>query len=122
MVSLNDIKKFRDDIIYILEDYKYTITNITDDWSSSRISNYNLDNFKNKRNILIIKDSYSFEMMDYIITTFKQSEFINIGSFKNENIKEYKPDIIVFQSVERYLKDRMLNVIPNYKIEEINED
>ena len=122
MVSLNDIKKFRDDIIYILEDYKYTITNITDDWSSSRISNYNLDNFKNKRNILIIKDSYSFEMMDYIITTFKQSEFINIGSFKNENIKEYKPDIIVFQSVERYLKDRMLNTMPNYRIEEINED
>ena len=122
MVSLNDIKKFRDDIIYILEDYKYTITNITDDWSSSRISNYNLDNFKNNRNILIIKDSYSFEMMDYIITTFKQSEFINIGSFKNENITEYKPDIIVFQSVERYLKDRMLNVIPNYRIEEINEE
>ncbi|WP_242003162.1 hypothetical protein [Brachyspira aalborgi] len=122
MVSLNDIKKFRDDIIYILEDYKYTITNITDDWSSSRISNYNLDNFKNNRNILIIKDSYSFEMMDYIITTFKQSEFIHIDSFKNENIIEYKPDIIVFQSVERYLKDRMLNTMPNYRIEEINED
>ena len=122
MVSLNDIKKFRDDIIYILEDYKYTITNITDDWSSSRISNYNLDNFKNNRNILIIKDSYSFEMMDYIITTFKQSKFIHLDTFKNENITEYKPDIIVFQSVERYLKDRMLNVIPNYKIEEINED
>ena len=122
MVSLNDIKKFRDDIIYILEDYKYIITNITDDWSLSRISNYNLDNFKNNRNILIIRDSYSFEMMDYIITTFKQSEFINIGSFKNENITEYKPDIIVFQSVERYLKYRMLNVMPNYKIEDINED
>ena len=122
MVSLNDIKKFRDDIIYILEDYKYTITNITDDWSSSRISNYNLDNFKNNRNILIIKDSYSFEMMDYIITTFKQSEFINIDRFKNKNITEYKPDIVVFESVERYLKERMLYVIPNYKIEEINEE
>ncbi len=40
ILSLNNIKYFRDDIIYILEDYKYTITNITDDWSSSRISNY----------------------------------------------------------------------------------
>lgn len=122
MVGLNYIKTFRDDIIYILEDYKYTITNITDDWSSSRISDYNLDNFKNNRNILIIGDSYSFEMRDYIITTFKQSEFINIGSFKNENITEYKPDIIVFQSVERGLKYSILNVIPNYRIEEINED
>ena len=37
-------------------------------------------------------------------------------------LKEYKPDIIVFQSVERYLKDRMLNTMPNYRIEEINED
>lgn len=122
MVGLNYIKTFRDDIIYILEDYKYTITNITDDWSSSRISNYNLDNFKNNRNILIICDSYSFEMMDYIITTFKQSEFIHISTFKNKNITEYKPDIVVFQTIEWYLKERMLNVIPNYKIEEINED
>ena len=122
MVGLNYIKTFRDDIIYILEDYKYTITNITDDWSSSRISNYNLDNFKNNRNILIICDSYSFEMMDYIITTFKQSEFIHISSFKNENIIEYKPDIIVFQLVEWDLKGRILNVMPNYKIEEINEE
>ena len=122
MVSLNDIKKFRDDIIYILEDYKYTITNITDDWRSSRISNYNLDNFKNNRNILIIGDSYSFEMMDYIITTFKQSEFIHERYFENKDIKKYKPDIVVFQSVERNLKYRILNAIPNYKIEEINED
>lgn len=122
MVSLNDIKKFRDDIIYILEDYKYTITNITDDWSLSRISNYNLDNFKNNRNILIIRDSYSFEMMDYIITTFKQSEFIHIETFKNKNIIEYKPDIVVFEFVERGLKYSILNVIPNYKIEEINEE
>lgn len=122
MVGLNYIKTFRDDIIYILEDYKYTITNITYDWSSSRISNYNLDNFKNNRNILIIRDSYSFEMMDYIITTFKQSEFINIGSFKNENITECKPDIVVFQLVECDLKGRILNIIPNYKIEEINND
>lgn len=122
MVSLNDIKKFRDDIIYILEDYKYTITNITDDWNSSIISNYNLDNFKNNRNILIIGDSYSFEMRDYIITTFKQSEFIHIETFKNKNIIEYKPDIVVFEFVERGLKYSILNVIPNYKIEEINEE
>ena len=121
MMSLKNIKNFRDDIIYILEDYKYTITNITDNWSSVRISNYNLDNFKNNRNILIIRDSYSFEMMDYIIIKFKQSEFINIDNFKNENITEYKPNIVVFESVERYLKYRMLNVMPNYKIEEINE-
>ena len=40
-------------------------------------------------------------MMDYIITTFKQSEFINIGSFKNENITEYKPDIVVFEMLEK---------------------
>lgn len=122
ILSLNNIKYFRDDIIYILEDYKYTITNITDDWSSSRISNYNLDNFKNNINILIIKDSYSFEMMDYIITTFKQSEFIHERYFENKDIKKYKPNIVVFESVEGFLKDRMLNVIPNYNIEEINEE
>lgn len=71
---------------------------------------------------MIIHDSYGLNMIDYIVTEFEQSEFIHIDSFKNENIIEYKPDIIVFQSVERYLKDRMLNTMPNYRIEEINED
>ena len=61
-------------------------------------------------------------MMDYIITTFKQSEFIHERYFENKDIKKYKPDIVVFQSVERNLKYRILNAIPNYKIEEINED
>ena len=71
---------------------------------------------------MIIRDSFTMGMLDYIATGFKQSEFIHIETFKNKNIIEYKPDIIVFQSVERFLKDRMLNVMSNYKIEEINED
>ena len=61
-------------------------------------------------------------IIDYIATGFKQSEFIHIDSFKNENITEYKPDIVVFQLVEWDLKGRMLNVMPNYRIEEINEE
>lgn len=61
-------------------------------------------------------------MMDYIITTFKQSEFINIGSFKNENITEYKPDIVVFEMLEKSSLEIFLDIMPNYKIEEINED
>ena len=55
-------------------------------------------------------------MIKYLETT------IFIDKFKNKNITEYKPNIVVFQSVERYLKLRILNVIPRYKIKEINEE
>ena len=62
-------------------------------------------------------------MYDYIATGFKQSEFIHIDTFKNKNITEYNPDIVVFESAEKYLiKGRMLYVIPNYNIEKINND
>ena len=119
--SLGKIKYYNDDKTYIISNY-ITKNYETNYYISSENFSFNSKSYKSKNNIMIIRDSYTMGMLDYIATRFKQSEFIHIDSFKNENITEYKPDIIVFQSVERYLKDRMLNVIPNYKIEEINEE
>ena len=66
---------------------------------------------------MMIKDSFSLNMIDYIATEFKQSEFILTYSFRNEDILKYKPDIVVFETVERVLKQICL-----YKIKEINND
>lgn len=116
MLSLSKIKYYNDDKAYIISNY------ITKNYYVKDGFLYNSKAYSNENNIMIIHDSYGLNMIDYIVTEFEQSKFIHIDSFKNENIIEYKPDIIVFQSVERYLKDRMLNTMPNYRIEEINED
>ena len=121
MLSLSKIKYYNDDKAYIISNY-ITKNYETNYYISETNFSYNSKSYNNENNIMIIRDSYTMNMYDYIATEFKQSEFIHIFNFKNENITEYKPDIVVFESVERYLKDRMLYVIPNYKIEEINND
>jgi|GEM_PF-309662 len=121
MFSLGKIKYYNDDKTYIISNY--IIKNYeTNYYISSENFSFNSKSYKSKNNIMIIRDSYTMGMLDYIATRFKQSEFIHIDSFKNENITEYKPDIVVFESVEKLIKGRMLNVMPNYKIEEINEE
>lgn len=119
MLSLNNIKYFRDDIIYILEDYKYTLTNDFELWRENKVLRFDL---YNSNNIMIIRDSYFFEVLHYMSKGFKQVEYIHSDYFKNENIAEYKPNVVVFESVEYGLKHRLLNVMPNYRIEEINEE
>lgn len=117
MLSLSKIKYYNDDKTYIISNY------ITKNYYVKDGFLYNSKAYSSENNIMIIHDSYGLNMIDYIVTEFEQSEFIHIDSFKNKNITEYNPDIVVFESVEKYLiKDRMLYVIPNYKIEEINED
>ena len=120
-LSLSKIKYYNDDKTYIISNYiiKNYETNYFISWNNF---SYNSKSYKSKNNIMIIRDSFGLNMIDYIATGFKQSEFIHIETFKNENITEYKPDIIVFQLVEWDLKGRILNIIPNYKIEEINND
>ncbi|WP_437124310.1 alginate O-acetyltransferase AlgX-related protein, partial [Brachyspira aalborgi] len=121
LLSLNSLKYYNDDKTYIISNY--IIKNYeTNYYISSENFSFNSKSYKSKDNIMIIRDSYAMNMYDYIATGFKQSEFIHIDTFKNKNITEYNPDIVVFESVERFLKVRMLYVIPNYKIEEINED
>lgn len=121
LLSLNSLKYYNDDKTYIISNY--IIKNYeTNYYISSENFSFNSKSYKSKNNVMIIRDSFGLNMIDYIATGFKQSEFIHIETFKNENITEYKPDIIVFQTVEWSIKDRILNVIPNYKIEEINEE
>ena len=122
LLSLNSLKYYNDDKTYIISNY-ITKNYETNYYISSENFSFNSKSYKSKDNIMIIRDSFGLNMIDYIATGFRQSKFIHLDTFKNENITEYNPDIVVFESVEKYLiKDRMLYVIPNYKIEEINEE
>ena len=118
-LSLNKLKYYNDDKTYIISNY------ITKNYDTNYFIPYKKYFFyskldKNKNKILILGDSFYFNMQDYIATEFKQSEYIDNRYVSP--IVEYGVNIIVFETVERVLKDRVLNIIPNYKIEEINEE
>lgn len=76
----------------------------------------------NTNNILMIKDSFTSAMFDYIASSFYKSSFIHRDNFKNSDIIYNNPNIVVFQVVERGLMDSLFTIIPGYKIEEINKD
>lgn len=111
LLSLNSLKYYNDDKTYIISNY------ITKNYYVKDGFLYNSKAYSNENNIMMIKDSFSLNMIDYIATEFKQSEFILTYSFRNEDILKYKPDIVVFETVERVLKQICL-----YKIKEINND
>ena len=111
LLGLSKIKYYNNDKAYIISNY------ITKNYYVKDGFLYNSKAYSNENNIMMIKDSFSLNMIDYIATEFKQSEFILTYSFRNEDILKYKPDIVVFETVERVLKQICL-----YKIKEINND
>ena len=76
----------------------------------------------NTNNIYIIRDSMTQELLDYIFPSFNEISVIPYNTFNKFDIIDKKPNIVVFETLERSFKDRLLNVLPNYKIEEINKD
>lgn len=116
MLSLSKIKYYNDDKAYIISNY--IIKNYeTNYFISGNNFSFNSKSYKSKDNIMIIRDSFGLNMIDYIATEFKQSEFIHERYFKNKDILKYNQYIFVFETVEMLLKQICL-----YKIKEINND
>ena len=124
MISLSKSKLYTDDYFYLIDIYsnkQYKITKTREGYIPYNFNTFSYTPSSDKK-IFIIRDSYTIDMVDYISTYFKNSSFININDFKIDYILEDMPDILVFETVGRDLKRGVLQVIPNYKIEEINKD
>ena len=119
MIGLSKINYFRDDHIYVLEEY----TNINNDLKNwDKDISFEYKNYSNDNTIYVIKDSYMQHLADYLIPRFKKSYFIHLNGFKNYYITNKSIDILIFETVDVSLMNRILNVLPKYKIEEINKD
>lgn len=59
-------------------------------------------NGTNSDTILVIGDSFREASVQYLSKVYKKSIFIHRDIFKKSFIKKYNPDIIVYESVERY--------------------
>lgn len=55
------------------------------------------------RKILLIRDSFCIAMMDVLASQFEECVFITHDSYLPRCIAEEDPDIVVFESVERYI-------------------
>ena len=121
-INLKNIMYFNDDLIYYLD--KYVYYNDREDiykWRDYKTRTSSIGNSYNY-NIFVIRDSYGHAMFDYIASSFKKSSFVFDGNFKSYQITNDNPDIVLFETVSRFLKTRLLKVIPEWKIEEINKN
>jgi hypothetical protein len=54
------------------------------------------------RTIYVIKDSFSGMMSEYIGSRFTNSYLRHVISYTSEELEAYDPDIVVYETVERY--------------------
>ena len=123
-LGLGNHKYYNDDFVYFISNYTTNIYREKGSYTNhlNYGQTYSINNI-NTNKIMIIGDSFSYDMFDYIASSFKESTFVNISKFKSEMIIDKNPNIIVLESLDRLLiPDRLFNVLPNYKIEEINKD
>lgn len=57
---------------------------------------------KSDKKILFIGDSFGLEMENVMSNYFAEVDFVNVWSFDMDLISQYQPDIVVWESVERY--------------------
>ena len=119
MISLSE-SKYKYDTEYSVSNFttnNYLLVNKYNT-NATTIEHFNSDS-PDKRRIVVLRDSFSEAMLDYISSNFYEVIFISIA-YDDINVLDYaiklKPDIIIYQSVERYLKYRLLNILPTYSL------
>ena len=61
----------------------------------------------NGKTLLVVRDSFAVFMMPYFNSHFSQCYYIHKSAYHPGMIREYDPDCVVFETVERYLSDAM---------------
>lgn len=61
-----------------------------------------------KKTLVVIGDSFSTNLKLYLPNIYEKVIFINILNYKDGMLEKYKTDIVVFESVERYI-NRIVN-------------
>ena len=124
ILNLSKINKYNYDIDYDISNYsknKITYVNPTNDSITMHFKSDSIDN----RKILVIRDSFTIigNMYYYLSLSFSESFFIHISAINNETlnslIREYKPNIIIYETLERYIEYKFLNM--SYTIEDISK-
>jgi hypothetical protein len=107
---LGMVTKYSDDISYKISGYNVDVACEQTDYvlqSNLAYSKYESD-AENNLTILFIGDSFLGSMEQYLSTDFTKTIFVhrdNYKSLEEDLILEELPDIVVFQTAERFLAD-----------------
>ena len=98
--------QFNDDDYYYVDGYKSDIKLEVLEQSEDYYYKLYHSNADDHRRVMVIRDSYGEAFMDYLAKDFSDVVFIHRDELELEDIEEFKPDIIIYQVVER-ATDRM---------------
>ena len=87
MLRLNDY--FPSMTEYYIKDYK--------------TSNNNIKTLEKDKSVLVIIDSYGYYLVDYLKKSFRNINFVHRHKYMPSDLDKYKPDIVIFETVGRYL-------------------
>ncbi|MCQ2518991.1 MAG: hypothetical protein MJ107_00525 [Lachnospiraceae bacterium] len=99
-LNVKDLSGNKDYEISGYSDYE----TVTDMWNFDTYFKYHSENADSRR-LLVRRDSYSTAVSDYIGSQFAYTNMINRYKFSDQAIIDEKPDIFVYESVERYFTD-----------------
>lgn len=114
-VMLNAPEIFNDDKMYIV-DYKPEITATQIEFSEDGVSNVFTSNSENDTRVMLVRDSYGEAMMNYLSKDFSDSIFVHRNGFDYGFIDVYKPDVVIYEVVERATDD-LLDVTTLFQVE-----
>ena len=108
LASLRNSKLYKYDTEYIIYNYtKYKYKLLTNyRWEYISCESDSKDN----TSIVMIRDSFADNIFDYMSTRFSKTSYIiaNGDSYSISNIIKTNPNIVIYLSVERYFKHRIL--------------
>lgn len=103
MLNMGDY--FNDDAKYVVSGYKSDIVlNLIESTPDGILHVFN-SNATDGRRVMIIRDSYGEALIPYVSKDFKDVIFVHRNGFDQGFIDVYKPDIVIYEVVERATDD-----------------
>lgn len=102
MIYLNDY--FSDDSEFVVENYfdNINVSKIYDDKQINQALTKYKSSIKNNKKLYFVGDSFKDGMKNYISKQFENTIFVHRSTFNKEDYLNEKPDVFVYQLVERY--------------------
>ena len=96
-------------------DMSQFLANVKIEFKEKKYGTYNIleahsKNAYNSKKVLFIGDSFRKGTYDILPKMFTDVVYIHVEDYQNSLLKEYNPDIIVYEVVERYIKRLQKNL------------
>ncbi|MCQ2518990.1 MAG: hypothetical protein MJ107_00520 [Lachnospiraceae bacterium] len=101
MINVNDLHDNKD---YLISGYTKTET-VTDIWDFNTYYKFHSLGDVDPRRLVVRRDSFSTAVSEFIGSQFRYTNMIYKRIFSTTGFMEEKPDVYVYESVERYFRD-----------------